>query len=69
VTRLDGALVRAGASLSTGEAIDIKFGDAVTRRAVVDGEPDPGAAPGAKSEVKTAKPRGKAPSPFQGDLF
>jgi exodeoxyribonuclease VII large subunit len=39
VTRQDGSLVRAGASLAPGEAVDIKFGDAVTRKAVVDGEP------------------------------
>jgi len=68
VTRLDGALVRSGASLAPGEAIDIKFGDAVTRRAVVDGAPAEGAAP-ARPEVKPARPRGKEPSPPQGDLF
>jgi exodeoxyribonuclease VII large subunit len=66
VTREDGALVRAGAALASGETVDIKFGDQVTRKAVIDGAGQPAAAaPGAKP----AKPRGKAPSPAQGDLF
>ncbi|MDB5448546.1 MAG: xseA [Phenylobacterium sp.] len=64
VTRQDGSLVRAGAALQSGEAVDIKFGDAVTRTAVVDGE---GAAPA--SPQKPVKPRAKATSPAQGDLF
>jgi exodeoxyribonuclease VII large subunit len=60
VTRQDGALVRAGASLEAGETVDIKFGDDVTRQAVVDGAP---------AGPKAARSRGKAPSPVQGDLF
>jgi exodeoxyribonuclease VII large subunit len=64
VTREDGSLVRAGAALASGDAIDIKFGDQVTRRAVVDGA---GAAPA--SAAKSAKPKAKTPSPAQGDLF
>ena len=61
--REDGSLVRAGAALASGEAVNIKFGDDVTRKAVVDGDGS-GAAP-----QKAARPRGKAPSPAQGDLF
>ena len=64
VTREDGSIVRAGASLAPGENVDIKFGDAVTRQAVIDGS---GAAPA--TPARAAKPRGKAPSPAQGDLF
>jgi exodeoxyribonuclease VII large subunit len=64
VTRQDGSLVRAGAGLVSGETVDIKFGDQVTRKAVVDGA-DAAPAPGPKS----AKPRAKADSPAQGDLF
>jgi len=43
--------------------VNIKFGDAVTRKAVVDGAaPDPAA-------TKPARLRSKATSPAQGDLF
>lgn len=61
VTRQDGAIVRAGASLASGEAVDIKFGDQVTRQAVIDA-----AAPAAP---KPARPKAKAGGPPQGDLF
>jgi exodeoxyribonuclease VII large subunit len=64
VTREDGSLVRAGASLASGEPVNIKFGDQVTRQAVVDGAGGP-----AVSATKPAKPRPKEPSPAQGDLF
>jgi exodeoxyribonuclease VII large subunit len=64
VTRQDGSLVRAGASLAPGETVDVKFGDQVTRKAVIDGA---AAEPGEPS--KPAKPRAKSPSPAQGDLF
>jgi exodeoxyribonuclease VII large subunit len=64
VTREDGSLVRAGASLATGETVDIKFGDQVTRKAVVDA-----ASAGPAEPPKPAKPRAKSPSPAQGDLF
>jgi exodeoxyribonuclease VII large subunit len=64
VTREDGSLVRAGASLASGESIEIRFGDKVTRKAVVDG-----AAGEAPATAKPAKPRIKSPSPAQGDLF
>ncbi|HEY8571772.1 exodeoxyribonuclease VII large subunit [Phenylobacterium sp.] len=66
VTRADGSIVRAGAELERGEAVAIKFGDEVTRNAVVDGvTPDP-----LKAEpAKPARPRAKTPSPAQGDLF
>jgi exodeoxyribonuclease VII large subunit len=62
VTRQDGSLVRAGASLAGGEAVNIKFGDQVTREAVIEG-PAPAPAP------KPAKPRAKPAAPEQGDLF
>ena len=65
VTREDGSLVTQGASLANGEAVQIKFGDKVTRQAVIDGEGAGGAAP-----AKPAKPRvAKPPNPTQGDLF
>jgi len=64
VTREDGSLVRAGASLASGETVAIKFGDQVTRQAVVDG-----ASEGPPSPPKAGKPRVKSPSPAQGDLF
>jgi exodeoxyribonuclease VII large subunit len=58
VHRADGSLVHAGASLSAGEEISLKFADA-TRQAVVDGA--------------AAAPKRKAASPLkpveQGDLF
>jgi exodeoxyribonuclease VII large subunit len=63
VTRSDGSIVHAGAALASGEAVDIKFGDLVTRHAVIDG-----AAGEATAPVKPARARPKAPSP-QGDLF
>jgi exodeoxyribonuclease VII large subunit len=68
VTRADGAIVRAGAPLATGEAVSIKFGDHVTRRAVIDGSGVAGAvAPQpARSEAKS---RPKPAPPDQGDLF
>jgi exodeoxyribonuclease VII large subunit len=65
VTRQDGSLVRAGASLASGETIDITFGDGATRQAVVDGAMVDG--PGASA--KPARSRGKSPTPAQGDLF
>jgi len=64
VTRPDGSIVHAGASLASGEPVDIRFGDAVTRQAVIDGP-----ASSAPPASKPAKPRAKAPSPAQGDLF
>ncbi|MET0274210.1 MAG: exodeoxyribonuclease VII large subunit, partial [Phenylobacterium sp.] len=63
VQRADGSIVHAGASLESGEEIAIKFGDQVTRQAVVDGaitSPPP---------VKAAKPKPKAAPAAQGDLF
>ena len=64
VTRLDGALVRAGAALEAGEVVAIKFGDQVTRNAVIDPE---GVEP-----VKSAPPPARKPRAAglpQGDLF
>ncbi len=64
VTRRDGSLVRAGAALEAGEAVAIKFGDQVTRSAVIDRE---GVEPAAGAPRSTRNPR--AVGPPQGDLF
>ena len=67
VMRQDGSIVRAGAALAIGEGVSIKFGDEVTRQAVIEGggavAPPPPAAP------KLAKAKPKAEGPAQGDLF
>ena len=63
VTRADGSIVHAGATLGSGEAVAIKFGDQITRQAVVEG-----AAPD-QPLSKLARPKLKAASPPQGDLF
>jgi exodeoxyribonuclease VII large subunit len=62
VTRADGSIVRTGATLASGEEVSIKFGDKVTRQAVVDGA-------GAPAAPKSARARPKAEGPPQGDLF
>lgn len=67
VARADGSLVHAGASLASGEAVAITFGDKVTRRAVIDGAE--GADPPALTPAKPAKPRPRPEGPAQGDLF
>ena len=64
VTRADGSIVHAGAMLASGEEVAIKFGDQVTRQAVIEG---PATVP-ASPAPKPAKPR-KADGPPQGDLF
>ena len=78
VARADGSLVRAGADLAAGETVAMTFGDKVTRHAVVDGpggaraaDPDAGqrAAPTARPAAKSARPKPKAASSVQGDLF
>jgi exodeoxyribonuclease VII large subunit len=66
VSRPDGSIVHAGASLQSGEALSIKFGDQVTRKAVVDGE---AGAPQPASPPKPVRAKPKTPSPAQGDLF
>uniref|UniRef100_UPI0037839665 exodeoxyribonuclease VII large subunit n=1 Tax=Phenylobacterium sp. TaxID=1871053 RepID=UPI0037839665 len=66
VTRADGSLVRQGASLSRGEAVDIKFGDKVSRQAVIDGAAGP--PPPKPAPRKTAAAPVPRPS-VQGDLF
>jgi exodeoxyribonuclease VII large subunit len=71
VTRADGSIVRAGAALASGEAVAIKFGDQVTRNAVVDGRaPDP-LAPSGAAKPPRPKPGGAASgaTSTQGDLF
>jgi exodeoxyribonuclease VII large subunit len=65
VTRADGTIVHAGASLASGEAVAIKFGDQVTRQATIDGTP--GETPPAPAKPAKSKP--KAASEAQGDLF
>jgi exodeoxyribonuclease VII large subunit len=64
VTRADGSIVHAGASLSSGEPVAIKFGDQVTRQATIDGTPGEAAA-----TAKPPKTRPKAAPASQGDLF
>lgn len=64
VMRADGSIVHAGASLAVGEGVAIKFGDKVTRRAVVDGAPSE-----ADPAAKPVRARPKADIPAQGDLF
>jgi exodeoxyribonuclease VII large subunit len=63
VTRGDGSIVHAGAALASGEAVAIKFGDQVTRQAVIDG------AEGASAPPKPAARPRKPTAPEQGDLF
>lgn len=65
VTRADGSIVHAGASLASGEEVAIKFGDAVTRQAVIDGAD--GAPPAPPRPAAAKKP--KMTPPLQGDLF
>jgi exodeoxyribonuclease VII large subunit len=65
VTRTDGSIVHAGASLASGEAVAIKFGDQVTRQATIDGAP----AESPPAPAKPAKTRPKSSSTAQGDLF
>ncbi|MBJ7413214.1 MAG: exodeoxyribonuclease VII large subunit [Phenylobacterium sp.] len=67
VARADGSLVHAGASLGSGEAVAITFGDKVTRQAVIDGAG--GATPPPLTPSKPAKARPKPEGPAQGDLF
>jgi len=67
VTRADGSLVHAGAALASGEEVSIKFGDSVTRKAVIDGA---GAvAPAAPAAPRPAAKKPRPPAPEQGDLF
>jgi exodeoxyribonuclease VII large subunit len=63
VTRADGSIVHAGAVLAGGEEVAIKFGDRVTRQAVIEGAAADAPAP------KPARAKPKAPSSAQGDLF
>jgi hypothetical protein len=44
--------------------VEIKFGDQVSRKAVIDGETG-----AASAAPKAARPKVKSPSPAQGDLF
>jgi exodeoxyribonuclease VII large subunit len=68
VHRADGSIVHAGASLISGEAVTMTFGDRITRNAVVDGQSaDP--AKLEKPAAKPARPKPKAATSEQGDLF
>jgi exodeoxyribonuclease VII large subunit len=67
VTRADGSIVHTGAALASGEAVAIKFGDRVTRQAVIEGTPSEAPAPPPAKPAKAPKP--KPPSSAQGDLF
>jgi exodeoxyribonuclease VII large subunit len=67
VTRADGSIVHAGATLAGGEEVSIKFGDKVTRQAVIDGSG--GGVPAAPAAPKPARAKPKAEGPAQGDLF
>jgi exodeoxyribonuclease VII large subunit len=60
VTRADGSIVHAGAALAGGEEVAIKFGDRVTRQAVIEG---------AASPPKPTRAKPKPGAPPQGDLF
>jgi exodeoxyribonuclease VII large subunit len=62
VRRPDGAIVRSGAALEPGEAVELQFAD-IARGAVIDGEPGP-ARPPAKARAARARPDRQ-----QGDLF
>ena len=64
VTRPDGSLVRQGAQLAAGEAVNLMFGD-TTRRAVIDGEEGKVVAPAPKPAPRKSPP----PPAQQGDLF
>jgi exodeoxyribonuclease VII large subunit len=67
VTRTDGSTVHAGAILAPGEEVAIKFGDQVTRQAVIDGAATD--QPARKPVAKPAAPRQKSSPTSQGDLF
>jgi len=64
VTRADGSIVHAGAALASGEAVAIKFGDQVTRQAVIEG-----AAAATPAAPKPARGKPKPTPSAQGDLF
>ncbi|WP_309605554.1 exodeoxyribonuclease VII large subunit [Phenylobacterium sp.] len=63
VTRADGSIVHAGAGLAIGEDVAIKFGDRITRHAIIAGGASEPPAP------KTGRMRPKIPPSPQGDLF
>ena len=62
VHRMDGSLVRQGASLESGEGVRLVFADQ-SREATIDGAPSPKPAP---KPARPAKPTGPS---NQGDLF
>jgi exodeoxyribonuclease VII large subunit len=72
VARADGSLVHAGAGLRSGEAVDITFGDKVTRQAVIEG-PAFDAPPATTTTAPRSAPKPaakpKASPSAQGDLF
>ena len=64
VRRTDGAIVRQGALLTSGEAVSLTFAD-VTRGAVIDATP----APALPTTSKASAPKAKPANGQQGDLF
>ncbi len=68
VTRRDGAIVHAGAALASGETVSIKFGDLVTREAVIEAEASERPLPPAVA-APILRRKAKADDPAQGDLF
>ncbi len=63
VTRSDGSIVHAGASLASGEEVAIKFGDQISRQATIEGPAAPAIAPLTKAAKRKTGPSA------QGDLF
>ncbi len=63
VTRSDGSIIRAGAVLSGGEVVAIKFGDQVTRQAIIEGPPPAPVAPQTRAAKRKTDPSA------QGGLF
>ena len=68
VARADGSLVQAGASLASGEAVAITFGDRVTRGAVIDGAGPVEVLAPPLAAARPVRPK-KTDGPPQGDLF
>ena len=64
VSRADGSLVMNGALLASGEEVAIKFGDKVTRQAVIDAQASEN-----PTLPRPASRKAKPPRPDQGDLF
>lgn len=68
VHRADGSLVKEGASLRSGEGVQLVFAD-TTREATIDGTPSALPPPAAAPAPKPAKPKAPPSTSNQGDLF